>query len=417
MSIVKINPKYKPLITGKTRYFLITGGRGSGKSFTVNTILCLLMLEQNQRILFLRQTLTSAYISIIPEFQEKIELLGISDLFHVTKTEILCPSTGSAILFRGIQTGSKNNTANLKSLQGINTLVIDEAEEVVDEEAFDRIDLSVRQKGTRNRVILIMNPSNTGHWVYKRFFEGEKIQGGYCGEKGDCTYIHTDYRDNISNLDESFIKQVESLKEKNIKKYRHVVLGEWSDGDSDQALWTTDIINGTRVTDRPTLKRVVVAIDPAVTSKDTSDETGLIVAGVGHNDHMYVLEDASGTYSPKDWCATAVHLYKKWQADRIIGEVNNGGDLIETVLRTVDKNVPYKGIHATRDKLTRAEPVAAMYEQGMVHHVGIFASLEFEQTTWEAKKGDKSPNRIDALVWAGFELGLTKQRAEPAFGW
>lgn len=411
MAKITLNKIYTPLIVNKTRYFLITGGRGSGKSYTVNTILCLLMLEENQRILFLRQTLTSAYISIIPEFQEKIEVLGLSHLFHITKTEIICESTNSAILFRGIQTGSKNNTANLKSLQGINTLVIDEAEEVVDEDAFDRIDLSVRQKGLQNRVILIMNPSHTKHWVYKRFFESEGIKGGFIGIKEDCTYIHTTYKDNLENLDNGFIKQVESLKEKNIKKYNHVVLGEWSDGDSDHALWSTDLIDSLRVREAPIFKRIVVAIDPAVTSKDTSDETGLIVAGLSHDDHLYVLEDASGIYAPKKWCEKAIYLYNKWKADRIIGEVNNGGDLIETVLRTIDRNIPYKSVHATRDKLTRAEPIAAIYEQGKAHHVGIFASLEFEQTTWEAKKGDKSPNRIDALVWAGTELISSKPLA------
>ena len=112
-----------------------------------------------------------------------------------------------------------------------------------------------------------------------------------------------------------------------------------------------------------------------------------------------------------DWCTKAVMLYRKWEADRIIGEVNNGGDLIETVLRTVDKNIPYKSVHATRDKLTRAEPVASVYEQGKAHHVGRFLELEYEMTTWEGKKGEKSPNRIDALVWGATEtvLGMEKE--------
>jgi len=411
-----INHKYKPLLKNNTRYFLVTGGRGSGKSFTVNTILCLLMLEPNQRILFLRQTLTSAYISIIPEFQEKIEMLGLSSLFHVTKTEILCLSTNSAILFRGIQSGSKSNTANLKSLQGINTLVIDEAEEVMDEDAFDRIDLSVRQKGTQNRVILVMNPSKTSHWIYKRFFESEKLSGKFAGVSGNVTYIHTTYEDNIKNLDESFIDQVRSLKIKNLKKYLHIVEGEWSDGDSDQALWTSHVIDSNRVYECPELVRIIVSIDPAVTSKDTSDETGLIVSGADAEGHMYVLEDATGIYTPQKWCEKAVFLYHKWKADRVIGEVNNGGDLIEALLRTVDANIPYRGVHATRDKYTRAEPIAAMYEQNKVHHVGTLTMLEYEMTNWEAKTGDKSPNRIDALVWGGFELGFAIVK-DLDFGW
>lgn len=227
--MVEIQDKYKPLFTSKSRYFVITGGRGSGKSFSINAFLSLLMLEKDQKILFLRQTLTSAYISIIPEFVEKIELLKLNGLFEVTKTEIICPSTGSSILFRGIQTGSKSNTANLKSLQGITTLVIDEAEEVTDETAFDRIDLSVRQKGAQNRVILAMNPSTKEHFIYKRFFEGEGIEPGFNGVNDNTTYIHGTYLDNIDNLDESFIDQVERVKATNPAKYEHVILGGWLD--------------------------------------------------------------------------------------------------------------------------------------------------------------------------------------------
>ena len=224
-----INKKYQSLITDDSRYFIITGGRGSGKSFSVNTFLCLLMLEENQKILFLRKTLTSAYLSIIPEFQEKIEILGLSELFDVTKTEIINKVNGNSILFRGIQTGSKDNTANLKSLQGINTLVIDEAEELTDEVTFDRIDLSVRQKGVKNRVIIIMNPTTKEHWVFKRYFEGNGINAGETLKKGNTTYIHTTYLDNKDNLDSSFIFQVEQLKDKNPFKYNHVVMGGWLD--------------------------------------------------------------------------------------------------------------------------------------------------------------------------------------------
>lgn len=227
--MLTLNKKYSSLITDDSRYFIVTGGRGSGKSFSVNTFLCILMLEENQKILFLRQTLTSAYISIIPEFQEKIELMGLSALFEVTKTEIINKQNGNTILFRGIQTGSKSNTANLKSLQGINTLVIDEAEEVTDQTAFDRIDLSVRQKGVKNRVIVIMNPATKEHWIYKRFFEGNGVNAGETIKKDNATYIHTTYQDNIENLDESFLFQVEQMKQRRPKEFEHVVMGGWLD--------------------------------------------------------------------------------------------------------------------------------------------------------------------------------------------
>lgn len=402
--MIVLNKKYATLVSEEVRYHIVLGGRGSGKSFSVNTFLCLLMLEPNQKILFLRKTLTSAYLSIIPEFQEKIELLGLTSIFDVTKTEIINKRNGNTIYFRGIQTGSKDNTANLKSLQGINTLVIDEAEELTEEDIFDRIDLSVRQKGTQNRVIVIMNPSKKTHFVYKRFFDPEKLPDEFNGVVGNVNYIHTTYEDNLENLDEGFIEQVEILKTKNKKKFNHVVRGHWAEVNEEDALWLQSVIDGGRVSEKPPMKRIVVAIDPAVTSKDTSDETGIVVAGIGFNNELYVLEDLTGTYTPTDWCKAAVMAYNKWRADRVVGEVNNGGDLIETLLRTVSRNIPYTGVHATRDKFTRAEPVSALYEQGKGHHVGTLLELEFEMTTWEAKKGEKSPNRIDALVWAAAEL-------------
>lgn len=225
--MIKLNKKYSSIVTSDERYSIITGGRGSAKSFSVTTILCLMMLEENTRILFARKTLTSAHLSIIPEFLQKLELLGIANLFHITKTEITHKTNGSAIFFRGLTTSSSDNTANLKSLQGISKLVIDEAEELTDELMFDKIDFSVRQKGVINKVILIMNPATKSHWIFTRFFEQNGVEAGFNGTKGNVTYIHTTYLDNAENLDESFLNEIERLKEKNIDKYNHQILGGW----------------------------------------------------------------------------------------------------------------------------------------------------------------------------------------------
>lgn len=377
----------------------------------------MLSFEKQQRILYTRQTMISAHLSIIPEFAEKLELMNAEGKFSVNKTEILNIESGSEILFKGIQSSSGNNTANLKSLSGVSCWVIDEAEELVDETVFDKINLSIRTKDVQNRVIIVMNPSKTSHWIYKRFFEAEGITHDFNGDKNGVTYIHSTYLDNIKNLDQSFLDEMERLKSTNIKKYNHIALGYWQSANEEEALWKASIIEANRIQaqDKPIFKRIVIAIDPAVTSKDTSDETGIVAVGLGFDNHIYPLEDRSGIYTPTDWCKEAVMLYRKYKADRIVGEVNNGGDLIETVLRTVDRNIPYTGVHATRDKLTRAEPVAALYEQGKAHHVGNLLELEYEMTTWEAKKGDKSPNRIDALVWAAAEL-LPEMGKKPTLG-
>jgi len=230
MSKITLIDKYQPLFTTDSRYIIITGGRGSSKSFSVTTWLCLLMhFEKDHTILFTRYTLSSADESIIPEFNEKIEILGLQDYFEVTKTDIISKRTGSKIMFRGIKAASGLQTAKLKSLNGVTTWVMDEAEELVDEQLFDKINLSVRKKGIQNRVIFILNPSSKEHWIYRKFFEDKGILPGSNLIKNNTTYIHTSYLDNIEYLDETFINEVEETKIKNPKKYEHQVMGGWLD--------------------------------------------------------------------------------------------------------------------------------------------------------------------------------------------
>jgi phage terminase large subunit len=186
-------------------------------------------MERGHVILFTRYTLRAASISIIPEFIEKIELLGLQDAFHITKDEIINKVTGSKILFRGIKTSSGNQVANLKSIQGVTTWVLDEAEELVDEQTFETIDLSVRQKGIVNRVVMIMNPTTKEHFIYQRFFEVKGVQEGSNLTKGDTNYIHTTYLDNKENLSKSYLAQIEDIKNRRPKKYKHQILGGWLD--------------------------------------------------------------------------------------------------------------------------------------------------------------------------------------------
>lgn len=226
---IDINDKFKPLFENDTRYFLLTGGRGSAKSFSTSLDLCISTFEPNQKILFTRYTMVSAAVSIIPEFLEKIELLNAQHCFDVTKDSITNKLTGSSIIFKGIKTSSGNQTASLKSLQGITTWVLDEAEELVDESIFDKIDLSIRTKGLQNKVILILNPTTKEHWIYQKFFEQQGLKGGFNGVKGQTTYIHTTYLDNLKNLDESFLINVDNIKENRPEKYQHQILGGWLD--------------------------------------------------------------------------------------------------------------------------------------------------------------------------------------------
>jgi phage terminase large subunit len=228
-SPVKLISKYKPLFTSDTRYFILSGGRGSAKSFHVADFLLKLSYEAGHSILFTRYTMISAHLSVIPEFTDKIERYGVSDAFSVTNTEIVNNLSGSRIIFKGIKTSSGNQTAALKSLQGITTFLVEEAEELVDEDVFDKIDESVRVQDVQNRVIIILNPTTKAHWIYKRFFESKGVQEGFNGVKGDTTYIHTTYLDNKENLNESIVRKFDELKITHPNKYQHRVMGGWLD--------------------------------------------------------------------------------------------------------------------------------------------------------------------------------------------
>ena len=227
MKTVNLNKKYQALFNSDSRYYVITGGRGSGKSFATNTFLVLLTYEKGHRILFTRYTMTSAGMSIIPEFIEKLELMGILDQFTVTKTEIINNLTGSSIYFSGIRTSSGDQTAKLKSIQGVSSFVLDEAEELTDEESFDKIDFSIRAKNVKNRCILILNPTTKENWIYQRFFQNRGVPDGFNGTKENITYIHTTYLDNLEHLSESFVKQINDMKVRRPEKYKHQIMGGW----------------------------------------------------------------------------------------------------------------------------------------------------------------------------------------------
>lgn len=184
--------------------------------------------------------------------------------------------------------------------------------------------------------------------------------------------------------------------------------------DTPGALWTLDTISAHRVTydefRHLELVRIAIGIDPATTSEETSNETGIIAAGIDANLEGYVLADRSGRYTPIGWAKKAIELFQLLKADRIVAEVNNGGDMVESTLRTVDPRIPYTKVHASRGKRTRAEPISALYDQGLVHHVGILPTLEDQMTTWDSEAGDPSPDRLDAGVWVLTYLMLKPPR-------
>ena len=245
---IKVYPVYYPLYlnNGKKMIVLVTGGRGSGKSFSVETFLERLTFEAvpsphddakllAHQILCARYTMVSADISVIPEFFEKIEMEGTQKYFRATKKDVINKQTGSHIMFRGIKTSSGNQTAKLKSIHGLTVFVCDEAEEWTSFDDFEKIMLSIRTLGIQNLIIIVMNPTDSNHFIYQHYikdthrieyFDGVPVQ---ISTHPDVLHIHTTYLDNIENLSPQFIENVESMKRTDPERYAHVVMGQWAD--------------------------------------------------------------------------------------------------------------------------------------------------------------------------------------------
>jgi PBSX family phage terminase large subunit len=281
---IPVNDVYKPLYTSTKPIILLTGGRGGAKSFNGSLFIKRLTYEINHTILYTRYTMASAEKSVIPEFQEKIDLEGDYRYFDITAQSIVNKGTQSKILFSGIKTSSGNQTAKLKSIQGLSTFVVDEGEEWQNEEEYDKISLSIRKKGVQNRIITLMNPASTSHFIYKKYIkdthkivviDGVPVQ---ISTHPDVLHIHSTYLDNIEHLSEKFIKEVEEIKRTNLDKYAHIIIGRWNDGSTEDSLF-----NWERVRD--------------------------LFIGERQNGSMYIVCDAA-KYG-RDYCVTMV--FRGWE--------------------------------------------------------------------------------------------------------
>jgi hypothetical protein len=394
------------LFTSGATKFLLYGGSRSGKSFIIIFAIIVIACKfPGSRHLICRFRFNHVKNSIWLDTLKKV----LKTCFPLIKPHwnnqdyyITLPNE-SEIWIGGLD--DKDRSEKILGMEFL-TIFVNEASQI-SYESYTTLLTRLAQKidGARNFLFIDENPPSKKHWTYKVFVQNVEPENNVSLSHVDqYGALKMNPPDNLDNISEEYMNLLDSLPERKKKRF---LRGEFGD-DNEGALWTEEIIALGRIYDVPTLKRIVIALDPAVTSKDTSDEFGIIVAGEGLDGHLYVLEDATDSYTPSEWPIKVKELFSKWKADRVIAEVNNGGDLVETVLRMACPNIPYSSVHATRDKLTRAEPVAALYELGKAHHVGQMADLELEMTSWEAKKGEKSPNRIDALVWAAFELNLTE---------
>jgi hypothetical protein len=287
--------------------------------------------------------------------------------------------------------------------------------------ALTRLAQVVKKKDGRElvqRAYYDLNPPGRGHWTNVLFIEKRdpitRLALTPDSEFFDAKYLFMHPKDNAENLSPAYLKSLANLPERKRKRFYDGVYGEEGDG----VLWTYEMIDRCRVTPDqvPEMRVIVVAVDPSGAKdaiEEGHDEIGIIVFGLGTNGHGYVFHDLSLLEGPNGWGKVAVGAYHAHKADHVVGEVNYGGGMVSFVIQTVDPNVPFKEVTASRGKHVRAEPVAALYEQGMIHHVGRFDKLEDEQVAFTTMGyiGQGSPNRADALVWAATDVMLDDHAA------
>jgi len=400
MQTYKPNSGQKKLIDQLARdnitHILAYSGSRSGKTFELTrAIIARALLAENSRHAIIRRHFTQAkkyiWLDTLPTVIDlcwpeiKKEINWDKSDFYITLPN------NSEIWIGGLD--DKNRADKILGGE-YNTIFFNECSEITYQSivtAFTRLaKKSYKIDGRKliNKTYFDENPPSKTHWSYKLFFENinpetrKKIPNPEQFAK-----IHLRPEDNIENLSENFIETLKNLTGKYRKRFYE---GEFQE-EIEGALWNEKMINDTRVHEFPQLKRVNVAIDPS--GSTTGDETGITVQGEGVNGHFYVLDDLSGHYTPNGWADKAIFAFKKWRADRIIGERNYGGDLVESNILNRDRSMPVSQVWASRGKMKRAEPIAALYERGIVHHVGEFVDMEYELTNYTGEQGEVWCNR------------------------
>ena len=378
---------------GDWSLWLQLGGRGSGKSRSLMEWVLEQVSAGCRRIALLAPTAAdcravmveghSGILAIAPPWNRPE--------FNPSLRRLTWPNDAIATLFSADEP---------ERLRGYNSdcAAIDELCSFRRPESFDMLMFGLRI-GARPRCAIATTPKPT-----------RLLKEILAREGKDCVVSRSTSYANRANLAESFFSNIISRYE-NTRLGRQELLAEVL-SDIPGALWTRDRIDELRREVCPPLRRVVIAVDPSGGAGDEHDEVGLVVAGVDEAGQGWVLVDASANMGPHDWAQRAVELYHEHRADRVVAEVNYGGAMVEAVLRGADPNIPFTGLHASRGKAVRAEPISALYEQGRVHHLGFFPTLEDELCNFTTSGYvGPSPNRADALVWC-----LTELMAQPMPG-
>jgi len=400
---LKIHKEIKRAVS-QNHEIMLFGGAGSSKTWThLHTTAQRAGLMEGSRHLCVRKRFEHAKASTWNSLKEMVELEwpGLWEACSTNK------GGGSWVLF--FPNGSEIHVGGLDDKERIEkwlgsewaTIYLNEVSEIQDEKDVELISSRLRQKiPGRHLLLLDMNPPSKKHWSYSRYIEKDAVGR---------VAIKINPIDVKENLPASYIQRLENLPDRLRQRFLH---GEFV-SDVEGALWSWEMLEGIKH-DKDDFIRVVVGVDPAVTSNPDSDETGIVVVGLTSRETAHVIADYSGRYKPSEWAQKVADAYDLHRADAVVAETNQGGDLVENNLKNHHQGMKIKQVKATRGKHVRAEPVAALYEQNKITHAFKLEDLEGQMLDWVPGVGP-SPDRVDALVWALTEL-LINRPPQISFG-
>ena len=390
--------------SGPAAHLLIYGGSRSGKTFALSCAVAVRALKSpGSRHAIIRRHYNTVHASIGLDTLPKVMKLRFPGVgYEYRRTEgIFRFANGSEIHLIGLDDELR---AEKILGQEFSTLYFNECSEL----EYSSVQMALTRlaqnsPGIVNKAFYDCNPPGRRHWTHRVFIEKvDPVDRTALRNPASYRALRINPDDNRDNLPESYL--AETLANLPERQRRRFLLGEWSD-DTEGALWTEEMIDRERVLRAPDeLIRIVIGVDPAVTSNSCSDHTGIVAAALAADDRFYILKDASCRTSPLEWAKLVTDLYHELDADLVVGEVNNGGDLIESLLRQFSPEIAFRAVRASRGKILRAEPAAALYERRKVCHVGRLPELEEQMLGYSPLRSANSPDRLDALVWALAEL-------------
>lgn len=385
----------------KKRYKGAFGGRGSGKShFFAELGVEFCIQHPGARIVCVREVQKALKESVKLLIEDKIEALGVSGQFRVMSDNIITPG-GGVIMFQGM---ADHTAESIKSLEGFDIAYVEEAHTLT-QRSLEFLRPTIRNGKHASEIWFSWNPRHASDPV-DAFLRGPD-------PPPNSIVVESNYIDNPFFPDP--LKDERAYDEQHSRdRYGHIWLGKY-EPQAIGAIWEWATLNQGRIKKEeiPTMGRIVVAVDPAVSSEERSNEHGIVVVGMGSDGRGYVLDDVTLKGTPQEWATRAVAAYDSFEADAVVIEINQGGDMVRHTLKTVRPNLKIIEVRATRGKHVRAEPIAALYSMGRISHVGAFPQLEDQMCLMTAGgyEGEGSPDRVDALVWAFTELfpRLTKK--------